>query len=520
VITSRHAQITLVERPKSGFGDVVTLHARVEASPAPAMAGTSVRLQGVTAADMHMAKSMFLVFAGEQVLEETRYGQILRRQPGPARIYVQGVVVAEESNFAFSYNITSLTEPMRKALNRERSHVGRTAYTDRVKALLLAAESREVARLLTADLTRVAQGDNFDETGWADVQVRACQVLSSSGRAVFVTASEHQTQRRFIDYAADDGLTVVTVPESVGRKLEGLADSHGQPVMGLGAFAARWQAAFRYDFIPPEQLSAAERRVYDTHKHLLAMAAPAGRAVPEVRISTTVQPTLYHDKARGAWDPSIPAIVILRSLLQSLPEFAGVLLHELAHAVSGATDVTMAFEHALTDTLGRLGAASVGAVTEGEPNEPAHVPRAEIGRQESPGTGTEPAASPVHEPQRLVIAPSEPPRQPVAAATRPPERPSEVQPAMTLEALLGSWPWIQFEPVSAGDARVIPRPARRYLSDTELDQQARTPGEWDRELRAHELPQKCEGAIETYRAERKLRELLGTLELARKRLKQ
>ena len=49
---------------------------------------------------------------------------------------MKGLFVAEEPNFLFSYNITRLSAPLRRALNRERSNVGRSAYSDRVKAIL------------------------------------------------------------------------------------------------------------------------------------------------------------------------------------------------------------------------------------------------------------------------------------------------------------------------------------------------------------------------------------------------
>ncbi len=43
---------------------------------------------------------------------------------------MKGLRIAEEPNFLFSYNITDINAPLRRALNRERSS-GRTAYTDR-----------------------------------------------------------------------------------------------------------------------------------------------------------------------------------------------------------------------------------------------------------------------------------------------------------------------------------------------------------------------------------------------------
>src|SRR6266496_2512835 len=104
----------------------------------PDLIGTDVVLTGVTDDQIAAAKRLFLRYSGDQVLEETRYGQVLERQAntGAGRVFVKGLLVAEESNFLFSYNITDLNAPLRRALNRERTNVGRTAYADRVKKIL------------------------------------------------------------------------------------------------------------------------------------------------------------------------------------------------------------------------------------------------------------------------------------------------------------------------------------------------------------------------------------------------
>lgn len=127
-LRSRHGDITITKSSKHGFDDVTTLHAAVSPPSDPALEGTLVVLDGCTGGDMDRARRLFLRFSGEAVLDRTQYGDVLERAAGgPARIYVNGVVVAEEDNFLFSYNITSLTGAMRKALNRERTHVGRSA---------------------------------------------------------------------------------------------------------------------------------------------------------------------------------------------------------------------------------------------------------------------------------------------------------------------------------------------------------------------------------------------------------
>jgi hypothetical protein len=66
------------------------------------------------------------------------------------------VRVAEEDGLVFIYNVTEVDAKMRRALNRERSSVGRSAYTDRVKAVLLAVEDPAVLTQLFADMAGLA----------------------------------------------------------------------------------------------------------------------------------------------------------------------------------------------------------------------------------------------------------------------------------------------------------------------------------------------------------------------------
>jgi hypothetical protein len=65
------------------------------------------------------------------MLESTDHGDVLARggSDSPARVYVKGLLVAEEPNFLFSYNVTRLSAVLRRALNRERSNAGRGAYS-------------------------------------------------------------------------------------------------------------------------------------------------------------------------------------------------------------------------------------------------------------------------------------------------------------------------------------------------------------------------------------------------------
>jgi hypothetical protein len=146
LIRSKYGDITLGKSVKYGFEDVTTLHAYIAPASDGKFVGTEFVLGNCKDRDMDRAKDLFLKFSGEKVLEHTQFGDVLQKKEKTARIYINGVKCAEEENFLFSYNITSLTKAIRKSLNRERTNVGRTAYSDRVKSILLCCKDKGIRR--------------------------------------------------------------------------------------------------------------------------------------------------------------------------------------------------------------------------------------------------------------------------------------------------------------------------------------------------------------------------------------
>ncbi len=361
LMRSKFSDITLGQMPKHEFSDVVTLHAIVNPPKDSSLVGTEVILRGVSAGEIADAKNFFLKFSNESVLDETPYGQILKKDPvRNARIYVTGMLVAEEENFAFSYNVTSLTSAMRKALNRERTNVGRTAYSDRVKQMLLACKSAVVADTLAADLVKIEAGTNRDEVKWTDVAVHACQILNTSKKVIFVTASELILHKGVIDDAQGDGLKIVCVPENIKNSLQGVSDLEGNPVRDLSVYRAEWEKSFEFKFVGPEKLSKAEKAVFERSRTIADLVGGLPKRVREIKITETMRPDFLTGVAtQGLWDSSSGSIIILRSELNSLSSFAGTLLHEIAHAKSGYLDVTRDFESELTSMLGQVATITV-----------------------------------------------------------------------------------------------------------------------------------------------------------------
>ena len=359
-IKSKHGNITLERSRKHEFEDIITLHAIIYPPSDPSFVGTEFILEGVSDEDVERAKDLFLRFSGERVIEKTRYGEVLEKKDKVARIYVNGVKVSEEENFLFSYNITSLTKAIRKALNRERTNVGRSAYSSRIKSILLSCKSKEVAEFLMNDLKKYYTGTIHDELKWIDVQEHAVRILNATERVVFFTAEELIDAKNMVDEAKMGGYRIVTIPGNLKDRIRGIRDISGNYIRDLNQFYKEYHEGFKFKFVERDDLTSSERKIFDLTNKILALIGGKPRVVKEIKISETMRKELgSFVESTGLWDPATRRIIIKRSQLRSLEMYAGTLLHEVAHAISGTKDVDRDFENKLTNFLGIISAKAL-----------------------------------------------------------------------------------------------------------------------------------------------------------------
>ena len=338
----------------------MTLHGVVSPPSDPAMVGTEIVISDVNSKDIETAKSFFLRFSGDVMLESTSCGEVLRRanDKAPGRVYVKGLLVAEEPNFLFSYNITKMNAPLRRALNRERTNVGRGAYSDRVKEILKACRTSEVAGPLAEDLVQFVSGKMHDELSWKDVALHGCRVLQSTEKVIFVTI--FQIRLPAVVHAAEEGYRPVIVPDDIARALGSMDDLEGRPMFDLGAFQRVWNESFVYDFVAVDDLSDAEQAIF-------ALTVPAARLagvdLKKVKVSVAISETTRLSDGPndivGVWEPEERRIVIRRDQLVNAQRYCGTFLHELTHATSHLPDLSLEFEEALTVKMGTVAAKSL-----------------------------------------------------------------------------------------------------------------------------------------------------------------
>jgi len=356
VIRSKFGEFRLREARKHGFDSITTLHVEFIETPL-SMVGTDVELVGVTDQDISLARSLFLKFSDESIVETTEYGQILHRKPGSARVYINGVLASEEPNFLFTYNITNLTDAMKRKLNRERLNVGRSTYTDRVKAILKRAESEMVRDQLASQVERRSFGDQCDEIQWLDIAQIACNYLHERRKVTYITETEIQQFPDIVSNMREDGYTPVIVSETQKEKLDHQIQTGGPQVKTVETYVKEFNQSFQYQFVEPDELDRGEKAVFDrTHKILALVVQPMQRE-PLVRISRTMR--INSDHTRGVWDAAQGCIIIHRPLLSNLAAYAGTLLHETAHALYRNPDASISFEQDLTGYLGMTAKAAI-----------------------------------------------------------------------------------------------------------------------------------------------------------------
>ena len=353
-IKSKHCDITIGKSQKHGFEDIITLHAYIHPPSDPNFVGTEFILEGVKDEDIEKAKNLFLRFSGERVIEKTKYGEVLEKKGKVARIYINGVKVAEEENFLFSYNITSLTKKIKKALNRERTNVGRSAYSDRVKSILLQCKSKEIAKRLANDLKNYSTGNMHDELKWIDVQEHTIKILNSLDKVVFLTPNELINSSKWIDEAKSMGYKIVTIPENLKNKIHNLKDISGNPIRDLCQFMEEYDKSFKFKFVELDKLTPEERKIFNMTDKIFELIGGRPKEIKEIKISETMRLDEHGHETVGLWEPMHGRIIIKRTQLKSLELYANTLLHETAHAISGAPDISREFELELSRLLGLI----------------------------------------------------------------------------------------------------------------------------------------------------------------------
>jgi hypothetical protein len=200
-----------------------------------------------------------------------------------------------------------------------------------------------------------------DELKWIDVQEHAVKILNAMEQVVFFTSEELMHATNMVDEARKSGYKIITIPENLKQRIQGVKDISGNFIRDLSQFYSEYNESFRFEFVKPTDLTFSERKVFDMTNEIFDLIGGRPRKVKEVKISETMrrEPRSFIE-TEGLWEKSTERIIIKRSQLRSIERYAGTLLHEVSHVVSGAVDISGEFEQELTRLLGIVSSKALG----------------------------------------------------------------------------------------------------------------------------------------------------------------
>ena len=355
LIKSKYNDITTGIYPKAGFEDIKTLHAVLHDPSDPNFEGTDVILGNISQDDMDKAKALFLKFSGDELVESTEYGDVYRKKSETSNIYINGVKVNEEDNFLYSYNITSLTKAIKDKLNRERSNVGRDAYRDRIKSILLKCESVDIGQDLSNDLRNINAGTSHDELNWKAIQLHAVKILSSKKEIITLTSTQILDHPEIVDNAMARGVEIIPITDMLREDLRNTVDISGKRIRDIDYYIEEEHESFEFNWVNPDKLTHSERNIFDLTDKIFGLIGGRPSDILEIKISETMRkdPITYRE-SNGLWDEDNGWVILKRNRLKNICKFGGTLLHETAHCISGKPDVNRDFELILSQLLGTL----------------------------------------------------------------------------------------------------------------------------------------------------------------------
>lgn len=351
-IISKHGIISIVKKNKNNFDKIQSLHAKIESSH-PDFVGTQIEISGLKPLDIILAKEQFLKYDSKEVLQETPYGTVYKRELWePASIYINGSKISSEQNFLFHYDITNPSRDMRKSLNRERTNVGRKAFEQSIVKILL--HSPLLVETLSDNLKQT-ESTSCDELTYDEVLIHVIRHMKD---CCFLTL-EQMSNSTWVQRIVAAKKTIIKVSKQIAEKIERVYDIRGVLVMTGNYFATTFDDSIKFDFVKYNDLTPLEKKIFDKNDEILSLLGWKTSSLISIKISNTLE-----NKILGLWDPKTNSVVIRRDQLTSLTKYCGVLLHEYTHYMTQLKDGTIAFESHLTESIGELAAKLIACKVE------------------------------------------------------------------------------------------------------------------------------------------------------------
>lgn len=377
IVKSAHCQMTFGIRPKHDFPQIMSLHGFVLPG-IPGMIGTEILINKITPEQLQETKSLFLQLVPQKVLDNNDWGEVLRKQGESANIYINGLLVSQESDYNYSYNITKLNTEIRRRLNRDRNNLGRSAFSAQIANIVRHCTDPS----LLNEMQQAFQKRHEEDLG-ADLRLNEARKFLAALPEPEGHPHPHGEQKAQIPEQKDHSI----LGEHAGPEMDKSGDDeepHANanpenqdedgdikidqtPIVSLKDPPKKQrpkppvctdEETRMGEEVPVSQLTSAEREVYKQTEPLLRLL-PGIFGHKRFPIKVVQSITIRGRRCLGGWLPAKQTVAVAREQLRSKADFFATVLHEMLHGVSHHADGTVEFETALTEIMGVLASLAV-----------------------------------------------------------------------------------------------------------------------------------------------------------------
>ncbi len=338
-------EISFKESPKQNFEDIITLHAVVKKTKSNII-GTKFLIENISDEQFLLAKSLFLQLNNPTVIQETKYGMIINDEKTTKSIYINGLKLSEEVNFAYSYNITKIDAKIKKSLNRERKNLGRSVYSKQIEKILMSSNIDDLKLLKDSYLI---DEEKYDEYSWSEVKL---MLLNSFDNIAIVTTDMIINNPDQIERMRSEGKMIKSVSSNTYLKVSSSELSFDT----FDSLNDEYESSFTYDFVKIIDLNKQQKKNLE---YAINIAELIGYKATfksfDLKISKITQNDYDFNTVKfGHCDHQNKEIILNTKALKDKYESAMVLVHELTHAKTSCQDATRNFEQHLDGNFKNL----------------------------------------------------------------------------------------------------------------------------------------------------------------------
>lgn len=301
--------------------------------------GTSIIVKDISITDYQDTQSNFLKLSPLKLISKSSKGEIYFLKDISC-IFMNGMKISTDDNFAFSYNILEVNAKLKKSLNRERKMVSRDAFRDNVISILKSSISPNEQNLINLILE---SKDKFPNGEWSFIDIKKA-IIKNTNQKILFACQELNTNAAYQSYAEDKGYSLIWVNSSDYKNIK-----NDKEVI-----------EFTLDYFGNDFINNYEGIAIDDNDLLDIQKENWKWAINKVKDLSIIWPEWNkhynkielkiikeHPNASGIAFSN--KIEIVSKIINNKKELFNTIIHEICHVVSNfASDGSLEFEHTLT----------------------------------------------------------------------------------------------------------------------------------------------------------------------------